>query len=711
MRLIIVSSFAIFTLLFWPDEIRAQNAVPKAKYKVTTSQFGVNHSQGIHPLRVTVDLVPAIPVVNDQEFVAKVTTSYQRRLSVETIGIIKILAGKTSGTVDLMLPASGDIHWVQLEIQKPSNVNGGNNTSIFYQNLEIENLGMPTGRNSQNKLLIGKTNTPEFGNNEQIDNRQIFYSNGKFVTQEVSFTQPTAIYAGPAVSLKKILRNKVSYSTIRAENLPENWIGLSGFDQIFISSKEFRDLSKANEIQRDNLEKWVAAGGALIIYSCGQDYRETGPVLSLLIGEARASQLVAGDYRWCVPMNVSTTTDVWCAGRSVGYSIQNTVNERVVRPFETFLSVEAVDNPGLIDPEKFGILSYLNGCIISVDDDMSSWTRGDYRRLDNSVALNGSSLADRIGCGSGLLPVLTIPGVGEPPVLLFKVLLTIFLIVAGPIALFTFSKLGKPHLLLVLIPLLSICVSCALILFVLLADGLSKTASVQSATALDQRTNLAVINCRTAYFSNFTSLPYKFSPDTLAGLTDGLNTAMLRLDQSAPQTRVSGKALMPRTLHELTTFGVRSISEELVFEPGDGAEDSLPKATNNLGGKVVFAIFRDENDDYYLLKDSKPGAVKSLEKIKVKGDERLIDYAAERIEEIKDVKNSPSVFLPGTYLNVPGHSLGFGDNEVVLKEARLSALLSSRKSYVAFLEELPLVTDEFEAVDYKKQNHVVLGRW
>ncbi|MCP4099134.1 MAG: hypothetical protein GY748_23170 [Planctomycetaceae bacterium] len=677
---------------------------------MTTSQFGVTHSQGIHPLRVAVDLVPPKPVVNDQEFVAKVTTSYRHGLSFETIGSINILAGKTSGTVDLMLPASGDIQWVQLEIQKPSNGSGGNNNNILYQNLEIENLGVPVGRNSQNKLLIGKTNTPEFGNEGQIDNRQIFLSNGQFVTQEVSLTQPPMTYAGPAVSLKKIQRNNISYSTIRAENLPENWIGLSGFDQIFISSNEFRDLSKANEIQRDNLEKWVAAGGALVIYSCGQDYRETGPILSLLIGEARASQLVAGEYRWCEPINVSTTADVWCAGRSVGYSIQNTVMEKVVRPFATSLSVKAVDNPGLIDPEKFGILSYLNGCIISVDDDMSSWTRGDYRRLDNSVALNGSSLAARIGYGSGLLPVLTIPGVGEPPVLLFKVLLTIFLIVAGPIALFAFSKLGKPQLLLVLIPLLSICVSCALILYVLLADGLTKTASVQSAITLDQRTNLAVVNCRAAYFSNFTSLPYKFSPDTLVGLTDGIDTSSVRLDQSASQTRISGKALMARTLHELTTFGVRSVSEELVFESGDVAKDSLPKATNNLGGKVVFAIFRDENDDYYLLKDSEPGAVRSLEKIQVRGDERLIHYAAGRIEESKR-KNFPSVFLQSIYLNVPGHSLGFGDNEVVLKEARLSALLSSRKSYVAFLEELPLVTDEFEAVNYKKQNHVVLGRW
>ncbi|MCP4477927.1 MAG: hypothetical protein GY818_07535, partial [Planctomycetaceae bacterium] len=552
MRLIIVSSFAIFTLLFWPVEIRAQNRVPIVKYKVTTSQFGVTHSQGIHPLRVAVDLVPPKPVVNDFLFLGNVATRYLHGLSFETIGSINILAGKTSGTVDLMLPASGDIQWVQLEIQKPSNGSGGNNNNILYQNLEIENLGVPVGRNSQNKLLIGKTNTSEFGNEGQIDNRQIFLSNGQFVTQEVSLTQPPMTYAGPAVSLKKIQRNNISYSTIRAENLPENWIGLSGFDQMFISSNEFRDLSKANEIQRDNLEKWVAAGGALVIYSCGQDYRETGPILSLLIGEARASQLVAGEYRWCEPINVSTTADVWCAGRSVGYSIQNTVLEKVVRPFATSLSVKAVDNPGLIDPEKFGILSYLNGCIISVDDDMSSWTRGDYRRLDNSVALNGSSLAARIGYGSGLLPVLTIPGVGEPPVLLFKVLLTIFLIVAGPIALFAFSKLGKPQLLLVLIPLLSICVSCALILYVLLADGLTKTASVQSAITLDQRTNLAVVNCRAAYFSNFTSTPYKFSPDTLVGLTDGIDTSLVRLDQSASQTRISGKALMARTLHELT---------------------------------------------------------------------------------------------------------------------------------------------------------------
>lgn len=710
MRLIVVSSFVIFTLLFWSAESQAQIVGPKPKYKITISQFGVAHTQGIHPFKVTVDLLPAKAAINRQEFVVEVTTSCRLGCTFDTTGSIKIPAGKTSGTVELMLPASGEVSWGSINIQKVSKIGGVSKTIILSEYLELGNTGSPKGRNSQNKLLIGKTNTPEFGNSEQVDTREIFISSGRNLSQEVLVTQPNGLNAGPAASLKKLRNRKIAFSTIKASNLPENWIGLSGFDQIFISSNEFRNLTKGNELQRDNLEKWVAAGGALIIYSCGPDYRETKSILGLLLGNARASQVVAGEFQWCVPQNVSRTTDIWCAERSVGYSIQNAASEKMVRPFETILSVKTVDNPELIDPDKFGFLSYLNGCIISVDDDMTNWARGDYRELDNSIVLNGSSLAARIGYGTGLIPLLNIPGVGEPPVLLFKVLLTIFLIVAGPVALFTFSKIGKPHLLLVLIPLLSICISFALILYVLLSDGLSKTASVQSATTLDQRTNLAVINCRAAYFSNFNSMPYNFSPDTLVGLTGGWDEVVRNLDQSPTQIQISGKSLMARTIHELATFRVRPVAKKLLFKQRDVAGKPQPMATNNLGAKVVFAIFRDENDDYYLVENLETGLGKNLEKIQLKDGERLAAYAGGRIVEGRRKKVSNRV-SPNSYSEIPRQLLGFGDNEAVLKTAKISALLPCSKSYVAFLEELPFVTDEFEAVDYKKQNHVVLGRW
>ncbi len=710
-RAIIILIVCLFFSLVGPAIARSQavgTAVnTKPKYRVTTSQFGVVHSQGIHPLRVTVDLMPAKPVVGDQKFVAKVDTQSQFGTSFETIGFIKIPAGKTSGSVDLMLPAAGHLQWANLEVQKFLNSGGVNKSRILYQNLKIDPVDFSEGGRSQTRLLIGKFNTPVFGNSDVIDNRQVFLSNGKEVVGERLLKQPNAKNIGLAVSLKKHLGRSEKLASMDVSNLPETWIGLSGFEQILISMGDFESLVIDNEIQRDNLEKWVAAGGALVIYSCGPDYRETDRILGLFLGERRAAQITDGELAWSIPTNVPTKTNILCAERAAGHA----GSERLVRPFETSLSSRKVENAGLLDADKFGFLSYLNGCIISVDDDMGGWTGFDFRRLDNSVVLNGSSLAARIGNGTGILPVIAIPGIGEPPELLFKILLTIFLIIAGPVALITFSKIGKPYLLLVLIPLLSIFVSLSLIAFVLISDGFYKTASVHSVTTLDQRTDLAVVNCRAAYFSNFTSTPYSISPDTLFGLTGGWGYRQERfVEQRDGQMLVSGSALMARTLHELSTFKVRSISENLMFKKGDGVNSALPTAENNLGAKVVFAIFRDSNDKFYLAEDLEFGLSQSLVEVQLNGSERVADYARGLIDSGRRKKDF-SANRYNLYYPVQESELGFGDVEVVLQSAKLSTLLSRPNSYVAFLEDLPLVTDELERVNYKKQNHVILGRW
>ena len=710
MRVIIILIFWLVCSLVGLAEVRSQNIGTggggKQKYRVTTSQFGVVHSQGIHPLRVTVDLMPAKPALENQIFIAKVHTQSQFGTSFKTNGFIEIPSGKTSGSVDLMLPAAGHLQWANLEVQKFSNPGGGNKSRILYQNLKIDPVDFTQGGQSQTKLLIGKFNTPVIGNSEVIDNRQEFLSNGKFVMGERSLPQPKATNIGLADSLKKHLGRSDKFASMDVSNLPETWIGLSGFEQILISMRDFESLVTSNEIQRDNLEKWVSAGGALVIYSCGPNYRETDQILGLFFGKRRAAQIAAGDFAWRVPTNVPTKTDILCAERSAGHA----GTESVVRPFKTSLPSRTVENAGFIDSNKFGFLPYLNGCVISVDDDMSGWTREDFRRLDNSVALNGSSLAARIGNATGILPVIAIPGVGEPPEMLFKILLTIFLIIAGPVALITFSKIGKPYLLLVLIPLLSIFVSLSLIAFVLISDGFYKTASVHSVTTLDQRTDLAVVNCRAAYFSNFTSTPYSISPDTLFGLTGGWGYRQERfVEQRDGQMLVSGSALMARTLHELSTLKVRSISENLVFKAGDAANSALPTAQNNLGARVVFAIFRDANDNFYFVKDLEDGLSKSLVEIELNGSERLVNFARELIDfgrRKNNDLNRSSIYYP-----ISESELGFGDIEVVLKSAKLSALLSRPNSYVAFLEDLPFVTDELERVNYKKQNHVILGRW
>ena len=95
-RAITILIFWLFFSLVGPAIARSQAVGTvgggKPKYRVTTSQFGVVHSQGIHPLRVTVDLMPAKPAVENQKFVANVHTQSQFGTSFKTNGFIE---GKT----------------------------------------------------------------------------------------------------------------------------------------------------------------------------------------------------------------------------------------------------------------------------------------------------------------------------------------------------------------------------------------------------------------------------------------------------------------------------------------------------------------------------------------------------------------------------------------------------------------------------------------
>ena len=136
---------------------------------------------------------------------------------------------------------------------------------------------------------------------------------------------------------------------------------------------------------------------------------------------------------------------------------------------------------------------------------------------------------------------------------------------------------------------------------------------------------------------------------------------------------------------------------------GGGSEGTLPVAQNLLGAKVLFAIFRDDQDDYYLCKGLDNGLTKSLTKIRLEVDWGFSDFADLLSANESETKN----------WNV-AKDLCYGQDETVLellRRSRVGDLLSRPNSYVALLEEFPLVTDALEKVQYKKQAHVVLGKW
>lgn len=104
----------------------------------------------------------------------------------------------------------------------------------------------------------------------------------------------------------------------------------------------------------------------------------------------------------------------------------------------------------------------------------------------------------QVGTGAQLERVdfLSIPGLGEFPLNVFVVLLIVFAVVIGPVNLFTLKRMGRPGLLIVTIPAISLIASLSILAFGFVHQGLDLKGAVQSLTLLDQRDGRAVTLAR-----------------------------------------------------------------------------------------------------------------------------------------------------------------------------------------------------------------------
>ena len=89
---------------------------------------------------------------------------------------------------------------------------------------------------------------------------------------------------------------------------------------------------------------------------------------------------------------------------------------------------------------------------------------------------------------------LLIPGVGLPPVNTYRVLISLFVIVIGPVNYFLLRRLRRLHYLLFIVPASAVAVTLALLGYALMSDGLSTRLRARSYTLVDQiRSGRAVL--------------------------------------------------------------------------------------------------------------------------------------------------------------------------------------------------------------------------
>ena len=133
-----------------------------------------------------------------------------------------------------------------------------------------------------------------------------------------------------------------------------------------------------------------------------------------------------------------------------------------------------------------------------------SLTTADWNLIKDSIDWSRSPMIRR-----GVDPIVgdrranrwLIPGVAQPPVYTFISLLTLFVILVGPIAYRITSKSDRTYLMFAIAPLLALLTTAALLIYGVLADGFQTHVRIRQLTWIDGNSGDAVERTRATYFA------------------------------------------------------------------------------------------------------------------------------------------------------------------------------------------------------------------
>ncbi|HLU38365.1 MAG TPA: hypothetical protein VK081_03210 [Planctomycetota bacterium] len=176
---------------------------------------------------------------------------------------------------------------------------------------------------------------------------------------------------------------------------------------------------------------------------------------------------------------------------------------------------------------------------------------------------------------------LKIPGLGDVPVFAFFILLTAFVVVAGPVNVFLCRRAGRPVLIAFTLPALGIGFAAAILLWGVLAEGLGVRGAVRSLTWLDQRTHVAVCHAGMSLYPGLTPSELVPHPGTLVTSlalrrSPREETPHRLVVDHAAGGRIAGSLVPARWQTHVVSVSVRQARERLRFRRvADGALEVL----------------------------------------------------------------------------------------------------------------------------------------
>lgn len=373
-----------------------------------------------------------------------------------------------------------------------------------------------------------------------------------------------------------------------------SWIALTSYDFIFISLNELQALSDQQPARFANLRRWVLAGQTLCVWGVGERFEELARLERLLRMGSRP-----GD-----------------AGPNGGWEGSEPISEKLrfqdlndqMSPLLAQLEEVQSDDYSRLTPGPDWLRRRTLGLGLVVAMSPRNPFPGTLRGWDQLLGTVGQ---DRWRWSSRHGAVLRgentdharyeLARVGEPPVVTFLVLNTLFAIVVGPLNYLVLKSRRRLYLLLITVPLAAAVVTGSLLSYALVSDGIHTRVRIFSTTYYDKESGEAIHWGRHCYYASFApSAGLEFPEDAAvypvyARLDDGDSDQRMNWDQ---QQNLQSGYLRSRTLSQFIAIENRAAKSPFVITPAAGEQETLT-VQNNAGQPVLLILARDHQGRYY----------------------------------------------------------------------------------------------------------------
>ncbi|MCA9239436.1 MAG: hypothetical protein KDA37_04520 [Planctomycetales bacterium] len=335
--------------------------------------------------------------------------------------------------------------------------------------------------------------------------------------QAVSFEELAREHAGDAPPLvaetEQYQAAPMEYSvTFSYQQLPAEWQDYTCYDAVAAPLDELQALP-ANVL--DGLKQWVLAGGMLIVEQAGEDFSRVGEIDSLL---SRESELLATQTD--LPAAVAPAGEtVGPLSRETEFAMPDSDHWRraaVWLPRDPASPVNDFSRRrrgGRRSPRVrpawfaesqhgFGFVAAFPEGLLDLPEAPSrarGYSFGLAHYLDRRGWANRHGSTPNSGCEE--FSNWLVPGVGAAPVDAFRWLITLFVLLVGPVCYFWLRAVQRTHLLALTAPAAALGFTVCLYAYATLGDGFGTRCRVRSVTLLDQTAGRATSWSRQTYYS------------------------------------------------------------------------------------------------------------------------------------------------------------------------------------------------------------------